>query len=54
MALKPIKIVYLNSDQIEHIKSLVEMRLSELTIVGENPIIINFYADILIQLRMGK
>ena len=37
---------YLTDDQAKHLLALVEMRLSELVLCNENPIIIEFYRSI--------
>lgn len=47
------KTVFLSSDQLVHIKSLVDMRLTELILAGENPNIIRMYQSILTQIE-GK
>lgn len=44
------KIIYLTPEQISHLNSLVDMRLTELVLSNENPNIITMYRNIRTQL----
>ncbi len=48
------KIVYLTPEQISHLSSQVELRLTELILSGENPNIIGMYQAIKMQLGKAK
>jgi len=45
------KLYPLDSEQVQAITGLVNLRLNELTMIRENPSIIDLYASILTQLR---
>lgn len=47
----PTKMYGLDGDQVQAIVGLVNLRLNELTIVRENPSLIDLYTSILTNLR---